>query len=148
VIPIRRSTREPVRRNWPFGRYGAEHRSSATSDRSQLLRYTEGELLPLIGGGKLAYATALGVGLVSPAAVEAALWKACETNGLTEEYDVGELERKINVYVAWSDAATNPLFNGQKGFRGLSEPDTIPSRVIGPPGLSGADIAIRSRPLE
>jgi hypothetical protein len=65
-------------------------------------------------GGKVAYATALGVGLGSPAAVEAALWKAIETNGLANDYPAEEVLRKIGTYVAWSDATANPLLNGQK----------------------------------
>jgi hypothetical protein len=65
-------------------------------------------------GAKLAYATALGVGLDSAAAVEAALWRACETNGLVDDYPTEELLRKIHVYVTWSDASTNPLLNGSR----------------------------------
>jgi hypothetical protein len=60
-------------------------------------------------GGKIAWATANGVGLASPAAVASALWKACETSGLVDDYEAYELERKISKYVAWADPSQNLL---------------------------------------
>jgi hypothetical protein len=60
-------------------------------------------------GGKVAFATAVGRGLASPSAVESALWRACETSGLVDDYPVAELERKIGVYAEWSDPSKNPL---------------------------------------
>jgi len=69
-------------------------------------------------GGKVAYATATGRGLGSPEAVEAALWAACQTNGLLESYGEEKLYRKIEVYLRWSDPGKNPLLTSSSRLGG------------------------------
>ncbi len=85
-------------------------------------------------GGKIAWATAVGVGLGSPAAVASALWRACETNGLVADYPE-EVLRKIEVFEQWSDPARNPLL-----LRRENDGERI--SVIGSPQLGEVERAV------
>lgn len=86
-------------------------------------------------GGKIAWATAIGVGLASPAAVAAAIWNACETSGLSADYSAVELGRKIEVFETWSDPSKNPLLLPREGHKEAS-------RVIGHRPAEGAETAV------
>lgn len=80
-------------------------------------------------GGKVAWATANGAGLDSPEAVGSALWRACETCGLVDDYAVDELTRKIGVFVVWSDPSRNPLLLSGRTDR--KHPPVLPSLLKG-----------------
>lgn len=86
-------------------------------------------------GGRVAYWAALGRGYESREALEAALWKACLSNGLVDEYGETEAWRKI-VYVGrLADPAENPYLNGTAPREPFEASDSLLSRGGGRRGL-------------
>jgi hypothetical protein len=80
-------------------------------------------------GGRACFLHAVGQGFGSTGELEAALFAACETNGLISDYSQKEIVRKVRYMVrTLADASVNPYLKGGVKPRG----DEGQLKVIGP----------------